>query len=126
MTGRVWSFVLSGPAFSANSRYHWAERNRRTQEWRESAGWTAKQKRIPHLDRARIDVEWCVSDRRRRDASNAQTAVKACVDGIVDAGVLDDDDDTRLDGPTVRTVHVGGKAVRGLWTLNVIVTEVTA
>lgn len=128
VSGRVWSFVLTGPALSANHRLHWAEHNRRTQEWREAAGWTAKAKGIPHLRRARIDVEWIPANRRRRDPSNAQPAVKGCVDGIVDAGVLDDDDSTRLDGP-ILTVREPGSAPnpgRGRWTLNVIITEVPA
>ena len=127
-TSRTWSFTLTGPAFSANHRLHWAERNRRTQEWRETAGWTARQKRIPHLNHARIDVEWIAANRHNRDAGNAYPAAKAIVDGIcLDAGVLDDDDSSRLDGPVMTVVPLGGqKPGRGRWALNVIVTEVPA
>jgi hypothetical protein len=129
MSGRVWSFTLTGPAFSANDRLHWAERNRRTQEWRKAGGWTAKQKRIPRLEKARIDVEWVVPDDwRHRDAGNVYPAAKALTDGIcLDAKVLQDDDSTRLDGPVMRMANRGSpKPGRGTWTVNVIVTEVTA
>lgn len=55
----------------------------------------------------------------RRDPANWYPSFKAAVDGIVDAGVLEDDDHTRLLGPDMRLGHVvkGGQlvlVVRGL------------
>lgn len=41
-------------------------------------------------------------DRRRRDPANWYPSVKAAVDGLVDAGVLRDDDHTRVIGPDMR------------------------
>lgn len=50
---------------------------------------------------------------RRRDAANWYPSFKAAVDGIVDAGVLDDDDHTHLLGPDMRlgSVVKGGQLV---------------
>ncbi|MFE7609227.1 hypothetical protein [Streptomyces celluloflavus] len=45
-------------------------------------------------------------DRRRRDPANWYPAVKAAVDGLVDAGVLQDDDHTRVIGPDMRLGEV--------------------
>ncbi|WP_037649796.1 hypothetical protein [Streptomyces flavidovirens] len=41
----------------------------------------------------------------RRDPANWYPSFKACVDGLVDAGLLDDDDHTRLLGPDMRLGH---------------------
>ncbi|MFF5784218.1 hypothetical protein ACFY8P_04515 [Streptomyces sp. NPDC012693] len=51
--------------------------------------------------------------RRRADPANWYPSFKAAVDGIVDAGVLEDDDHTRLVGPDMRIgpVTAGGQIV---------------
>lgn len=46
----------------------------------------------------------------RRDPANWYPSFKAAVDGIVDAGLLEDDDHTRLLGPDMR---LGAKRKRG-------------
>ncbi|MGW1158456.1 hypothetical protein ACWD5Q_06685 [Streptomyces sp. NPDC002513] len=56
---------------------------------------------------------------RRRDPANWYGSFKAAVDGLVDAGLLEDDDHTRLLGPDMRLGRVvkGGQivlVVRGL------------
>jgi hypothetical protein len=56
---------------------------------------------------------------RRRDPANWYGSFKAAVDGLVDAGVLEDDDHTRVVGPDMRLGRVvkGGQIVlivRGL------------
>ncbi|MEU8316640.1 hypothetical protein [Micromonospora sp. NPDC049033] len=51
--------------------------------------------------------------RRRADPGNWYPSYKAAVDGLVDAGVLEDDDHTRLVGPDMRIgpVAKGGRIV---------------
>jgi crossover junction endodeoxyribonuclease RusA len=51
--------------------------------------------------------------RRRADPANWYPSFKAAVDGLVDAGLLDDDDHTRLIGPDMRIGDVvkGGQIV---------------
>lgn len=46
---------------------------------------------------------------RRRDPANWYGSFKAAVDGLVDAGLFDDDDHTRVVGPDMRL----GKVVKG-------------
>ena len=61
-------------------------------QWREASGWAAKAARIPPLHGATVRLHFHPGDRRRRDAVNLALVHKAVVDGVVDAGVLEDDD----------------------------------
>lgn len=86
-----------------NERLHWAERNRRTQEIREDVGWLVtmwRESRKPFAQ-ARVTLTVHPPDRRRRDLDNLSPTVKACIDGVVDAGLLEDDDSTRVLGFSV-------------------------
>jgi crossover junction endodeoxyribonuclease RusA len=58
---------------------------------------------------------------RRVDPANFYPSFKAAVDGIVDAGVLVDDDHTRVIGPDMRI----GDVVKGAQ-LELVVQEITA
>ena len=60
------------------------------------------QGRAVFLDRVRCVVNITWPDNRRRDAHNLMPTLKACVDGFVDAGLLEDDDDRHLIGPDLR------------------------
>lgn len=58
--------------------------------------------RCPSLERARL-VAWVrFPDGRRRDLHNYMPTLKALVDGLVDAGLLPDDDARHLQGPDMR------------------------
>ena len=81
---------------SLNSRIHYRERNRRTAVLKDAACVLARQQRIPALERISVLVEYQPPDRRRRDADNAATASgKPCIDGLVMAGVIADDESPR-------------------------------
>lgn len=124
---RTWTFEHSGPPHSANSRPHWRRRAELTRQWRNAAHARATAAGIPPLRRAHVFVEWLPPDLRRRDPANIAPAAKACVDGLVDAGVLPDDDATHLTGPDLRLGElrkVAHKGARGLWIVRVIVREV--
>ncbi|HEX5565837.1 MAG TPA: hypothetical protein VFY14_02670 [Streptomyces sp.] len=84
---------------NANDRIHWSKRNRITKQLRSDAHLMARYLKIPRLERARITCLYEPPDTRRRDAGNWYPTFKAQIDGLVDAGVLADDDYTRLDGP---------------------------
>lgn len=105
MTGPARTFVLLLPdvrLINANDRLHRQEAARRTKAIRAAAKRQALDDLIPHLDRAHIVFEYLPPDNRRRDSANWQPSAKAAVDGLVDAGVLDDDDHTRVTGPDPR------------------------
>jgi Holliday junction resolvase RusA-like endonuclease len=103
---------------NANQRRHWRHRQRVTKSWREETGWRARAARVPSLERARIVVEFSFGDQRRRDVNNYQPTAKAIVDGLVDVGLLPDDNDRHLVGPDLRRVEHPGLAL-----VRVVVTD---
>lgn len=97
-----------------NERMHWASRSQRVKGWRLATYLRAKQVGLPRLEFARIVCEVRFSDARRRDPGNWAPTAKACVDGLVDAGVFDDDDSTRVVGPDMRLGPVVSRPFRGV------------
>ena len=87
---------------TSNSRLHWRVKARRVRALRRLAHMLVKTRRIPPMGRAHLTVH--VHPRRggRFDPGNTSPAVKALVDGCVDAGLLPDDDPTHLIGPDYR------------------------
>ncbi|MFJ9657583.1 hypothetical protein ACIRPR_06395 [Streptomyces griseoflavus] len=128
-------FVIELPAgldlINANQRIHEKARARLTKKIRAAAmeavsecpalmDALADAKPGPLFQRAHIlGVLNPATAGRRRDPANWYGSFKAAVDGLVDAGVLEDDDHTRVVGPDMRLGHVvkGGQivlVVRGL------------
>lgn len=104
--GRLW--------ITANERLFWAERARRVKEWRELTAWSARQRHLPKMMKARIVCELHFADSRRRDPANWADTAKACVDGLVDAGVFDDDSSKYVIGPDMRIGAVVPRQFRGI------------
>jgi len=91
------TFTIALPAglklLSLNGREHWAERARRTEALKKAAWAMALQAKIPRLERVAVTVEYQPRDLRHYDAENTcAPSGKACLDGIVAAGVLEDDE----------------------------------
>lgn len=79
----------TAPVLRSNDRDHWRERARKAAEVRQAVGLLARGKRIePPVIATLI---WTVTNDRRRDAGAASPTLKAALDGLVDAGVIPDD-----------------------------------
>lgn len=77
---------------TSNSRLHWAEKARRTRVIRDMAHILCKHEhRHTRLEMATLVVETRWPDRRIRDADNVAPMSKAAIDGVVQAGLLADD-----------------------------------
>jgi hypothetical protein len=83
---------------SANQRLHWAEKGRRTRNVRRLARITAST--IDPVETVHIAAFIGYLTGGRADPANAAPVVKAAIDGLVDAGVIADDDHTHVIGPT--------------------------
>ncbi|MGW6498575.1 hypothetical protein [Nonomuraea angiospora] len=122
---RAWTIELPTgmDLLNANQRLHWRIRSARTRLIRGEAAWQARKAGIPQLARAHIVGEYRPPDRRRRDVANLYPSWKAAIDGLVDAAVLEDDDDTRLVGPDMRlgAVVAGGQLVLHITELSEVI-----
>ncbi|WP_327413836.1 hypothetical protein [Streptomyces sp. NBC_01233] len=89
---------------NANDRLHHHQRAQKTRALRQAARFASRG--LPKLDRAHVIGVFHPQDRRRRDPANWYPSFKALLDGLVDQGVLQDDDHTRLVGPDMRIGEV--------------------
>ena len=117
--------VPAGEWLTSNGRYHWAQKARRTRALRIRAAYAARAARIPPMARARITVHVHGRTRARTDPANAYPTVKAVIDGLVDAGVLPDDDAAHLDGPDMRLGDPDPRLPTGHHRLTVDITNTT-
>lgn len=90
------------PLLNSNDRQHHHARARVTASLREAACLVARHNRMPAMRYAHIVGVVHPGSRRRIDPANLYPSFKACVDGLVDAGVLPDDDSDHLVGPDMR------------------------
>jgi crossover junction endodeoxyribonuclease RusA len=81
------------PLLNANDRLHYRERSKRTEKLRSEAYKAAKAQPSLPFTRVRIRCIFRAPDKRRRDVANLYPSFKAVIDGIVDAGLLLDDND---------------------------------
>lgn len=98
---------------SLNDRQHHMARWRETTKLRTAVELLARNvHHIPHYDRISVELHWVPNVRRNRDGDNPIVTVKHCVDGLVRAGVIDDDDTSRVQHLPV-VIHEPVKARAG-------------
>lgn len=90
----TWGLFVPHPTWTVNTERKWVPHRRAAEvrECRETAAWAAKIERVPPL--AWVEVSCCPvvpNGRHRQDVGGCLPTAKACVDGLVDAGVLPDD-----------------------------------
>lgn len=108
-TATTLSFPQPGVLLNMNHRNNWRTKARVTRQWRTAAHQVALMLGPPR-DRVHAP-SWVrlvipVPDRRRRDPANLTPLTKACVDGLVDAGVWIDDTPDYVETLEPRLVHI--------------------
>lgn len=95
--------VPPAPISTLNQRLHWRTVATRKRSWREVAKWTALKLPPPGLDTPPPPARWVCTvsyptDRpnTRRDPHNWILTSKWIIDGIVDSGLIADDDSRHL------------------------------
>lgn len=76
---------------SLNDREAWPVKARRVKPWREATCVLARHNKIPPCRRIEVQLMYTPRDDRARDPLNLVASLKACEDGLVDAGVIPDD-----------------------------------
>lgn len=101
------------PPLTANQRLHWAEKMRRTKAIRAAVRSRARNAGIPPSAKMTVQLHYAPGDRKRRDAPNLVATSKPAIDGLVDAGVVPDDNDNYVT-ETMPKIHPG-PGERRLW-----------
>jgi hypothetical protein len=110
--GREWTIEDDTRPWTTNAERTWHRHKRATliKQWRTRWYFLAKNARVPHVDKVAISCVPLATNRRwRPDVGACYPAVKAAIDGIVDAGVLDDDNPDHLLYVTFYPVEVIGR-----------------
>jgi hypothetical protein len=108
----IWQLFDSERPWTANAerRWHHHKRAQVVRDARARWAWHALAAGIPRLDRIQIDARPMAKDRRwRPDVAACYPAVKAAIDGLVDARVIPDDDDRHVLALRFLPVEIGGQ-----------------
>ena len=117
---KVWPVDLAW-VVTSNRRVHWSRRYQ-VQHYHRGMAYVMFRRPPFTFDRARITVTFAFPTRRKRDVANLyDLVVKPIVDGVVDAGLLPDDNDTHLIGPDIR--RAPGPSATGKVSITVRVEE---
>lgn len=84
------------PPLNHNQRLHWRPKADRTAEIREAVAWLARAARIPTLDRITVQLHYATGRRGTFDPMNFTATSKPAIDGLVDAGVVIDDNQAHV------------------------------
>lgn len=106
---------------SANDRMHWRERANRTKRLRRRGYFEARRNGLLPMRRAFVIVSVQYATNLRADPANVYPTVKALVDGLVDFGVLTDDDSKHLQAMTFK--RAPGKCKRGWHVITLTLVE---
>jgi hypothetical protein len=89
-----WTLEYGERPWTLNNERTWHHHKRAkiVKEWRDAFCELAQEAMIPHLEQIEVVVRpYVLNARYRQDTGNCFPALKAAVDGVVDAGVLIDD-----------------------------------
>lgn len=105
--GFILKFDYPRPPLTANDRVSWQKRGRLTRDIRLASKLLAR--RIPHFEAIEVSLTWIVKDHRKRDGGeNLAPTFKPMIDGLVDADVVDDDDQAHVRrGPSLVEYRAG-------------------
>ena len=89
-----------------NDREHFMARHRKAQALRDAAIVMARKAKVPRLECVALAVYYDPPVRRKRDHDNLMATYKHLADGIVQAGVVPDDDTAHILPPHCEVTSV--------------------
>jgi len=121
MAGKSWSLSIEGKLFTLNTERGWHHHKRAkfVKAWRQSAYEEALKAKVPKMRALEVIFVPCRKDRRHMaDTGGHFPVAKACIDGLVDAGVIPDDGPEYVTSLTFRAPLVDGGNDRALLVIN--------
>lgn len=106
----VWVLELNTdrPPLTLNMRLHYRQEAERKGKLRALVHGLAIELGIGPMVRPAVQLVWLVTTRHARDADNLVPVLKAACDGLVDAGVTDDDTPALMHKPTPIIAYAKG------------------
>lgn len=122
--GSTWEIELPAglKLLSLNGREHYMVRNRTYQSLKKAAWAMTVNARVPRLERVEITAVYDPPDRRQRDPDNLAASLKPCVDALVAARVIPNDDSRYVAGVSCEI----GERIYPRGRLRLIIREVAA
>lgn len=118
---KSWSLSIEGKLFTLNGErgMHYHKRAKFVKSWREAACEAAIEAEVPPMNAIEVVFIPCRKDRRHMaDTGGHFPVAKACIDGLVDAGVIPDDGPKYVTSLTFRAPRVDGGDDRALLMIN--------
>lgn len=84
------------PPLNWNDRHNRWKHARLVKEVRRDVAWVAKSYRLPPADRITVQLHYAPGRRGTFDGSNFMATTKPAIDGLVDCGIVEDDDATHV------------------------------
>lgn len=111
----TWSLWLPyrSPPLTLNQRIHHMAEHRIKGDLKKAAILLARSQKIPHLRAITAELRWLKADNRRADADNIAPTLKPLLDGLVAAGVLDDDNSDHVLRASTRVLLRRDRALSG-------------
>ena len=118
--GEGLAIIYEGKVTLVNARKsrHWAKNAAENKTLREWAGWAAVEAKVGDLSPVTIIFQLTTRTAHRVDVDACQGASKPIIDGLVDAGVMPDDN-----GDHVKSISYFAPVHTGVDSLRVIVTR---
>ncbi len=115
--------VWTTPPLSMNDRHHWAAKARITRDIRETTRILAIAHHIPrNLDHVTVSLHYAPKTNRRINADNLSATLKPCCDGLVDHGLVPDDE-PRYMAKLMPVIHPKSSTGKGQLWLQIEVTQ---
>ena len=105
----TWQIHYGAKPMTINSAYrlHHLVVAANTKEWRQAFAWLARAQHIPPLERIVVAAQATQHFGQLADLMAYAPAIKAAIDGLVDAGVIVDDDQEHLVSLVLRPTRRG-------------------
>jgi crossover junction endodeoxyribonuclease RusA len=116
----VLTLPVDRPPLSLNDRTHWARKADLSKQLRQQTHWLAAAQRLPkRVSFAEVVLTYHPTTQRRRDTDNLFATLKPCIDGLVDYGLVEDDNNRFM----LSSCVIGPVETKGRLTLTVTVNN---
>tara|TARA_Y100000004_G_scaffold197300_1_gene270983 strand:+ start:238 stop:621 length:384 start_codon:yes stop_codon:yes gene_type:complete len=109
---QVWSLsITGGKLFTLNTErgWHHHKRAKHVKQWREASCLVAQEMKMPKMEEIEVTfIPYKLNRKNMADTGGHFPIAKACIDGLIDAGVIEDDGPDVVTSLTFKSPYVYG------------------